>query len=379
MANVEQRRPEPVGIILGSSSLRLWGLTTQERLRRSLTRAGIRRIATLADAPRAGGDGIVLYSSDWVFDEALVKSLVARPGVILVADDGRPVAAHVDAAVLDAAVAAIEAGNASLLPPGFNLLDAADLGGQYNNALRKREVPLLAKADPRAADELESRLFAGSYKGVTDIVTKYVWPVPARWVTKQCCRLGITPNQVTFASLLLVLGAFWAFWKDDYGLGLALAWAMTFLDTVDGKLARVTLTSTKFGNVFDHGIDLIHPPFWWWAWIVGLGHGYDPYGLLLGVVAGGYIIQRIEEGVFIRAFRIEMHMWQRFDSVFRLITARRNPNLLILTAATLMGEPDDGMIMVAIWTAICLLVHGLRLLQATEAARRGPLESWLAR
>ena len=49
---------------------------------------------------------------------------------------------------------------------------------------------------------------------------------------------------------------------------------MTFLDTVDGKLARVTITSTKLGNVFDHGIDLIHPPFWYLAW--GMGLALDP-------------------------------------------------------------------------------------------------------
>src|SRR3546814_17463336 len=61
-----------------------------------------------------------------------------------------------------------------------------------------------------------------------------------------------------------------------FGWGLVAAYAMTFLDTVDGKLARVTLTSSPIGNVFDHGIDLVHPPFWWWAWIVGLAHaGFD--------------------------------------------------------------------------------------------------------
>ena len=38
---------------------------------------------------------------------------------------------------------------------------------------------------------------------------------------------------------------------------------MALLDTVDGKLARVTLTSSKWGNVFDHGIDLVAPPVWW--------------------------------------------------------------------------------------------------------------------
>ena len=55
-----------------------------------------------------------------------------------------------------------------------------------------------------------------------------------------------------------------------FALGLALGWVMTFLDTVDGKLARVTVTSSKWGNIFDHGIDLIHPPIWYVAWGIGL-------------------------------------------------------------------------------------------------------------
>jgi hypothetical protein len=73
-----------------------------------------------------------------------------------------------------------------------------------------------------------------------------------------------------------------------------------------------------------------------------------------------------------------MHVWRRFDSRMRLITARRNPNLLILTAATLAGRPDWGIVAVAVWVAICLVVHAVRLLQAALARRDGPLQSWLA-
>jgi phosphatidylglycerophosphate synthase len=40
------------------------------------------------------------------------------------------------------------------------------------------------------------------------------------------------------------------FWHGDYGWGLLAGWVMTFLDTVDGMLARVTLTATRFGNLF---------------------------------------------------------------------------------------------------------------------------------
>src|SRR6185295_9499511 len=113
---------------------------------------------------------------------------------------------------------------------------------------------------------LERHLFDGSYKGITDLVTKWVWPAPARLVTGFCARNGIPPNAVTSMSFALVLLATWLFARADFGLGLVLAWLMTFLDTVDGKLARVTVQSSTFGHFLDHGLDLVHPPFWYLAW-----------------------------------------------------------------------------------------------------------------
>jgi hypothetical protein len=62
----------------------------------------------------------------------------------------------------------------------------------------------------------------------------------------------------------------------------------------------------------------------------------------------------------------------------RLITARRNPNLLILSASLLVGRPDVGINVVAIWTVVCLELHALRIVQAAFARRHGPLRSWLA-
>ena len=151
--------------------------------------------------------------------------------------------------------------------------------------------------------------------------------------------------------------------------------------SVDGKLARVTLTYTKFGDLFDHSIDLVHPPFWWWAWIVGLPAAGWPVSwgaLALTVIVIGYVLQRVEEGLFIKLFGMDMHVWRRFDSRFRLFTARRNPNLAILTVAVLFGRPDVGIAIVAIWVALCLLVHAVRIAQAAAARRAGPLTSWLA-
>jgi hypothetical protein len=76
---------------------------------------------------------------------------------------------------------------------------------------------------------------------------------------------------------------------------------------------------------------------------------------------------------------MHIHVWRRFDSRFRLITARRNPNMVILFAGTLFARPDLGLIAVAWWTAISCAVHAVRLAQASIVrARGGAITSWLA-
>ncbi len=370
--NVSHDQSGPSGAVAGDGSARLWGMTSAQRLERIFARVGLRT----GDF----GPSVVVAHAGWVFDESLIRALSHKPNTGLVDDDGRSVALHVPAARAKAAIAAFDADRPPELK-GLTLLNAQELGGSYNSALRKREPPVLERLTAASVDAVEKRLFQGSYKGVTDLVTKYVWPAPARVVTRWCALAKITPNQVTFAGLLLTLAAFYLFWTGQFGLGLVAAWIMTFLDTVDGKLARVTLTSSKIGNVFDHGIDLIHPPFWWWAWLVGaqaLGLMVPNANLLLAVVVGGYVLQRIEEGIFLGLFKVEMHAWRPFDSFFRLITARRNPNLIMLTVSALAGRPDLGFVAIAAWTAVCLVVHAIQVLQAL-ARPKGSIVSWLSR
>ncbi len=367
-----------VAVTAGRAETRLWGMTSAERLSRIYRRLGLREAAS--DAVLL--EDVLVVDAGWVFDESLIKALADRPGVALTDETGRIVALHATPNQAVAAVARINAGeDPADAVPTLTRLTALQLGSAYNSALRKREPPVLERLTPETRVAVEKRLFQGSYKGVTDLVTKYVWPTPARIVTRWCALAKMTPNQVTLIGFIMVLAAFWLFWKGQFGWGLVCAWIMTFLDTVDGKLARVTLTSSKWGNVFDHGIDLVHPPFWWWAWYVGVGavglaipHG----GLALAVIVGGYVFQRVEEGIFLALFKVEMHAWRPFDSFFRLITARRNPNLIMLTLALMAGRPDIGFLAVAVWTGICLVVHAVQILQGLMVPK-GSVVSWLSR
>ena len=362
-------------VLVGQSTVSIWGMSSAERLRRQLSRAGITDVRASAEGLE-GQASVVILRLDFAFDQRLIDALATRSGASLVSG-GLAAACSVAGSQAQAGAGALANGEA---PAGTEVLDSEGLAGSYNRKLRKREIAFVIPLTPESVKDVEARSFAGSYKGVTDGITKYVWPVPAKAVTKWCAVRRITPNQVTYLGLLLMFVALGLFWVGWYLLGLIPAWIMTFLDTVDGKLARVTMTSSKFGDILDHGIDLIHPPFWWIAWIIGLPKVGLPVSnpeLLVWIILGGYVVQRLFEGAFIRLWGFHMHVWRPFDSFFRLITARRNPNLVILTLFTLIGRPDWGMIVVCAWIVLSLVVHLVQLVQGAIVSRSRTLTSWL--
>ena len=105
----------------------------------------------------------------------------------------------------------------------------------------------------------------------------------------------------------------------------------------------------------------------------------DVFWWILAVIVGGYVVQRLIEGAFIVRFGMHIHVWRRFDSRFRLITARRNPNMVILLASLIVARPDWGLVAVAGWTLISLAVHAIQLAQAMATRASGrPIVSWLA-
>ena len=362
--------------IVGASETPLFSLPGEERLTKTFARMGLE---PLASADGATEPGVLLVRADYVFERSVLDGLVGRPGAALYASDDEGLAALHVTHDIDAAAAALADGE---LPAGAQLeaRTPEDLGVAYDQKLRKHRHLYVRRVTADNRVEIEKLLFGGAYKGVTDFVSKYVWPTANRHVTGLAARLKLRPNHVTFIGFLLVLAATWLFWHGHFGWGLAAGWLMAFLDSVDGKLARVTLTSSKFGDLFDHSIDVIHPPFWYWAWFVGLGPEFaarPDARFAFGAILVCYVLQRLQEGFFIAVFKIEMHIWRRFDSQFRTIIARRNPNLVILTFATLFGFPAEGFLAVAAWTLICFAIHFVQIAQAGLASRRGTIQSWL--
>ena len=220
-------------------------------------------------------------------------------------------------------------------------INLENLSLSFSNELRKSDHPYVLPLREDNHKELEEHLFSGSYKGVTDLVTKFCWPVPAQWATRFCAltRDFTQPSDLLEFGVSLVILAGILFSYGYFVSGLVLGWVMTFLDTVDGKLARVTVTSSKWGNIFDHGIDLIHPPLWYLAWGVGL-MSFSPllssmslemtcWVIVMGYILGRMLKESSNGGWEDLSFFVGNHLIPIFD----LITARRNPNMIFLTGS----------------------------------------------
>jgi len=371
--------------VVGDCPAELWGISSTERIRRQLRAIGPYSVSDEDEAIRSG-QPVLFVRADYLFEDRTLADLLAADNVIL--HDGSPADTPIAAARADkdhatAALAVVQGASIPLDPASWRHESAESLSAAYMRKLRKASPPQLWRIRSDQVDRLEAVLFGNSYKGVTDLVTKFVWPRPARLVTKFCSQRGISPNAVTSASLVLATIATVLFAYSWFLTGLVLAWIMTFLDTVDGKLARVTVTSTTFGNFFDHGIDIVGPPVWYVAWAYGLPDSSFAMGidrvLLLELILGGYVAGRLVEGIFdwgLAGFPI--FIWRPLDSWFRLVIARRNPNLIFLTVFALLGLPAVGLGAVAAWTVACtVFLLGRLAVGARQRVAEGALRPWL--
>jgi len=378
---LQEKQALPV-VTIGENPVKLWGLTMARRVERITRAAGLVPVeGTAANLPQGPA---ILSNAAHAWDPAWFANITGRPGVVLTLG-GIPALAHgADAGQTARVAQAMARGTVLADPSGFEVIAFEDGPTIENKTLRKRETPFLIPLTPATVRPIERASYFGAYKGVTDVLTKYLWPEWALVLTRICAKLGVTPNMVTAVGAAFCVAATVLFAQGHYWAGMATGLVFMVLDTVDGKLARCTITSSAWGNVFDHGMDLVHPPFWWWFWATGLGtwglaYGTATFWWVQVAIQGGYVVQRLIEGAFIKWNGMHIHVWRRFDSRFRLITARRNPNMVILFAAMLFARPDLGLVAVAWWTVLSCLVHAVRLVQASMVrARGGVITSWLS-
>jgi phosphatidylglycerophosphate synthase len=231
----------------------------------------------------------------------------------------------------------------------------------------RRDLPsyLFRVIDERRRDEAEHFLFWSNYKGSTDFFTKYVYP-PLVWrMVRPLARWRVHPNVVTIISVLLTFAAVPLYAFEYWFAGFLCSYGMSVLDSVDGKLARLTFSASRFGNVLDHGTDLIHPPLWYFGWAWALGDG-DPSSLIFRATIWMtlfYILDRVVVRVFTARTGRSLHSYTPFDVQMRTFISRRNINLPLFTVGLILGIPVFTFAVIILWQVVTFAYHSTRLVQ----------------
>jgi len=183
------------------------GIVLRQRLERVLRRAGeVHFLENFESVPTQSS--VLLIRGDYLYDDRVINKLFETTNVMLQAgpDGARVVvAANVPSSQAVQAWELINGlSNETALPGIRTEIRRPSL--RHIRRASKSQIRLLFYPLPKqTVVSWNSDFLQGSYKGVTDLVTKWIWPRPAQWCTRVCTRFGLSPNQVTFTGFILVI------------------------------------------------------------------------------------------------------------------------------------------------------------------------------
>lgn len=317
---------------------------------------------------------LLVLEASAVIDSRLLHHLVELPGSWVArgergAEQTAVLRLEGDPAFLDTintpAFSLPELAQKSLQQQSVRELPLTDVPSYIRKLRRDLPVYLFRIVDPASRDRAERLLFWSNYKGSTDFFTKYVYP-PLVWqAVRPLARWRIHPNVVSLFNIGITVLAVPLFAQSYWVTAFTLAYTMSVLDSVDGKLARLTFSASKLGDILDHGLDIIHPPVWYfaWAWALGAGDIAAPVMQLAVWMAVFYTLDRIVAGLFSARVGQSIHGCTPFDERLRTYISRRNINVPFFMVGLLLGFPVAAFVVIVVWQVVSLGLHSLRLVQ----------------
>lgn len=269
-------------VVLADSPLarvRIAGLEARERAVRVAKRVGAERVLVIERAEdrasittwRTGSAPLLVIRADQLVHTPLVAPLVeaGREGLAIAVgpDDAYAGALHATGAAAQAIVRGLAQGTSD-----SELAAAADIRVPHGAIARHAIDTPAAK---RAAHRLLYKILV---KPQDNAITRYLYRPVSLPLTRLLVWTPITPNQVSYLIAIVVAIGCWFTAQASIAsaaIGTIIVLAASYLDCCDGEIARVKLTSSKYGAWIDTVIDEVSSI----AYIAALGwHCYQHYG-----------------------------------------------------------------------------------------------------
>ncbi|HEU5238808.1 MAG TPA: CDP-alcohol phosphatidyltransferase family protein [Pyrinomonadaceae bacterium] len=409
----------------------LCGISTLERLLRTLQRCGIKRATILSSTPdpvakelarpswaraqlnlkvRTRPDGpvkldqiidiwprnskatplLLVVPADSVFDPRLLRALVSQGAPAALVDSGvrRPNLQTLIALAPDSPRGKLcgpvlleydwASAQDGLLEESLrnglehDTLAALDVSTQpsYYVSIHRKLRPFWFPAPSLSNRKLAKRvLFDSIQKGPPDIPAWVHAPIET-FLVSRLCKTPITPNQLTLFCNVVAWTVTVLLVTGHVAWGLGLALVVGVLDGLDGKQARVKLETSNAGKL-EHFFDALFENSWWLAlaWHLSVSGKLPDAFSYLGLLIGAEVLNALARASIVRYYGKSISELGRFDRIFRLVGGRRNIYVWILALGLILGPVAGAFKLIAWWEAVTAAVHLARAAWAQWALR----------
>jgi phosphatidylglycerophosphate synthase len=251
-------------------------------------------------------------------------------------------------------------------------IDVVDTAKQddYIVAMRRHVRPLCFRAPQKEDRRLAERIILDSAQNGTLDFPAYLHAPVETALVSLLCKTRITPNQITFAGLIIGCSAIVAFVTGRVGLGILAAFIFGIVDGLDGKQARVKVETTECGK-WEHYLDYLIENSWWTAiafYLRRSGQFSNAFHFLGLLIASHLLDESAKRWAKMVRGRL-LDDIAPFDRAFRLIAARRNIYVWILTFGFLLNAFPQSYAIICGWATVTAVVHLVRSIWICNAPR----------
>jgi phosphatidylglycerophosphate synthase len=311
----------------------------------------------------ASGD-LLLVRGDCLIDPRLFGILLTQTIPYWLPALGAPAAALPAAARLSSEL--LDTWATTGLAPWLQHSPALDLAALDNYSPSHRgPVPfyVLAVNTPVDAETATWTLIRTAQKRALDLPALLLHPLFENPLVFWLCHTRITPNQVTVFTVALGVLVATLFLNGWLRLGILLAFVVGVLDGVDGKLARTTLRTSRFGEL-EHVCDFFVEHLWYLTITVFLVTSTGRSELWW--IGGGLMICDLCDNLLYYAGQVrlgkQLDELGPFDRGFRLLGGRRNIYVWMFGIGFWAGIAVPTLVATLLWAVLTVLIHGGRLI-----------------
>ncbi len=299
---------------------------------------------------------VIVLDGDGIYDDRILETLLqsTKPLRIAFQSETDPLAIRVRSDAIT------DMKNLHTIP-----LDAISVAEMttYVRFLRRSVVPVFRKVfSEDNLRHIENDLYERTFKGAMEFIATYGYKYPVREMTRWVAKTNITPNTITGAAVFCSFAAIPLLWIGMVIPGLLLAASFIVLDSLDGKLARLTFRLSHVADRVDHLTSLPTRMGWYsglgWTLSGGQLSSLEGIGGLLLTVLP--LLDKLNLNYCNHRLGRSLLDFRELDRRVHLFTVRRN-DIFMLLVGSFAGLLPYAYGIAVIWMCLTWLWHSVRL------------------